>query len=56
MLPVVPKVPPQDKKLVMVGLTRILFQGQVTVSLANGEIWYDILTRLEIVLILFLGR
>lgn len=40
MLPVLPKVPVQDKRLVLVGLTRILFRGQATVSLANNEPWY----------------
>jgi exportin-2 (importin alpha re-exporter) len=40
MLPVIPKVPPQDKRLVLVGLTRTLFRGQATASLANNEPWY----------------
>jgi len=40
MLPVIPKVPPQDKRLVLVDLTRTLFRGQATASLANNEPWY----------------
>jgi len=38
-LPVFPKVPPQDKRLVLVGLTRILFLGQATVANNNPQAW-----------------
>lgn len=39
MLPVVQKVPPQEKRLVSVGLTRLLFRGEATVALSNSEVW-----------------
>ncbi|CAG7854816.1 Importin alpha re-exporter AltName: Full=Chromosome segregation protein CSE1 [Serendipita indica DSM 11827] len=39
MLPVIPKIPPQDKRLVSIGLVRLLFAGQVTASAADSDVW-----------------
>ncbi|KAG8776418.1 importin-alpha export receptor [Serendipita sp. 397] len=49
MLPVMAKIPPQNKRVVIVGLTRILFRGQATVSLQNSQPWpmaFDALLQL----------
>lgn len=39
MLPVFTKIPPQDKRIVLVGMTRMLFLGQATVAVNNTHTW-----------------
>jgi exportin-2 (importin alpha re-exporter) len=41
MLPVFTKIPPQDKRVVLVGTTRMLFLGQATFALGNTPTWYE---------------